>query len=62
MLFKSCNCNSSIATRVGFAVCISVIPATSFSNENIDHILSEFYIGMDHENRHGHKAYSEVEP
>ena len=51
MFCKSCNCNSSIATRVGFAVspayAHTVVPDT-YASHPVD-LLSELHVGMAHE-------------
>lgn len=49
MFFKSCNCNSSIATRVGFAVRGAHYLSNSCAHFRLDYILSQFNIGLDHE-------------
>lgn len=59
MFFKSCNCNSSIATRVGFAVrreCISSTELCLCSSPNTDHILFELDVCMADEDTDSHQA------
>jgi hypothetical protein len=48
LFFKSCNCNSSIATRVGFAASVPIWPSLCVTNTyRVDNILFEFDVGMD---------------
>ena len=49
MFFKSCNCNSSIATRVGFAVSMTPTPLSIQVDGHIDDICAEFHACMDDE-------------
>lgn len=51
MFCKSCNCNSSIATRVGFAVSISYCTKSMETYASVpDYIHLELVIGLAHEN------------
>jgi hypothetical protein len=60
MFFKSCNCNSSIATRVGFAVCAFDTPA-SFIDSLPDNFLPQLHSSMDYEDRPRHQTHREME-
>lgn len=58
MFFKSCNCNSSIATRIGFAVSsYAVMHHLTFAKlDTLDYLLPEFYSGLVDEERHNDKT------
>ncbi len=67
MFVKSCNCNSSIATRVGFAVGSLVVrrPADrplTLRVAFVDHLLSQLDFGMDYENRHDGEETGGMDP
>ena len=50
MFCKSCNCNSSIATRIGFAASPrNISPCTQSNNLGLDRIHTQFPFGMAHE-------------
>jgi hypothetical protein len=62
MFFKSCNCNSSIATRVGFAVRVF----DTFAHLLVliclqDHLSAQLHVGMAHEDAACNQDYREVE-
>lgn len=63
MFFKSCNCNSSIATRIGFAVSIAAVTFCIAPAEPSvpDHFLPQLYSGLVDEDRYYDKADSEME-
>lgn len=62
MFCKSCNCNSSIATRIGFAASsrnsLSLAQSLSFV---LDHIHTQLAFGMAHENAVRHTQNRRVE-
>lgn len=64
MFFKSCNCNSSIATRVGFAVRLKLLSQCSFGGSLIcltDNLLFELDARMVDEDPARHQADREME-
>ena len=51
MFCKSCNCNSSIATRIGFAAsCCNSPPCIRSNPCDLDYIHTQLPFGMAHEN------------
>ena len=57
MFFKSCNCNSSIATRVGFAVRNLFFEARRGADRYcLDHLLFELNVRMAHEDTYRDQA------
>jgi hypothetical protein len=61
MFVKSCNCNSSIATRVGFAVGSYVNSSRVLCLFFLDHILPKLDVSMAHEVTSCDTANREVE-
>lgn len=62
MFCKSCNCNSSIATRIGFAARIRNSPPHAQSNSfDLDHIHTQLPSGMAHGNTVRHTQDRRVE-
>ena len=62
MFCKSCNCNSSIATRIGFAVCridvskIELPELTTRCLVYVDDIPDQFNVGVAYEDPYGNQV------